>query len=981
MKEKTTPPNAIFRFDRAKKELSADGVARPLSPKATDLLLFLVEKPGEVVTRAELVESVWGGLAVSNDAVRYAMKALRRALGDPAMAPLFIETVAHRGWRLVARVVRVSEESWILEGRDGFQLQPAGRGRAARDPFVGREVEMGSLIERLSQAQGGHPQTLFVRGEPGIGKSRLLDAFLEIARTRPDTLAVRGDCIEHIGPGMPYAPLFRVLEQLCEGDLAVAMLRRHAPTWLSQMPSLTDPKDRASLEEQAQGATQSRMVREWANVLERLAGDQTIVIALEDLQWADESTLSALFFLAQRDAPTKVMVLATLRAEASVNGAFDLQQSLHDLERREYCEILSPSIFGTESVRAYLASRFGGAESPCQSDTLCEGLVQASAGNPLFLASLVDESVEEGVIKEDEGRWTVAEAFRLESVPESLKPLIERQLSGLAPRLRGMLEVASVVGLEFSAAELASALDREIEEVESDCDELVDDGRFVSGGAVVAWPDGTLSSGYRFKHGLHREVLYGLLSAGRRSRLHRTVAERLREAFEGREEAVAAGLAMHFEQGLDLASASQFYARAGDASARCFANSEAVGHFRQALKLAGQTDFEGQGVFEISTRLAFCAPLAAVAGYAASELEENLRRLEVLTADIKDSSPMFPALLGLWSLNFVRADFDRARILGDRMLALADQESSGAVRLQAYQSAGHCLFYRGQVVEAQEHYEESTRGYSVKEHLRQDYWIGDDPLVLMLACQGLSCWFLGRSDEACESAEAAVREGKRLEHPPSLALAWTYGAVLHQLRNDVARAWEWSDRGLEITTAEGIPFWMDLCRIVRGWSVARADPARKADGIELIRTGIAGWGATGSSLGLPHFLSLLASCLGSSDEALDNLNEARRLMEETGQWVFESEINRLSGDFYRQRGESNRGNNDLETARSWYLRAAEIAESRSLRAPALQAWMSLGELGGAKAKVERRLRNLVALYPANVETDLHLEQARHRLSR
>ncbi len=986
MAEQRARPSAIFRLDGARGDLTADGTVVALPPKALALLLYLVENASRVVPRAELVEIVWEGVSVSADAIRYAVKQVRRGLADSATEPLFIETVSRRGWCFVGRATPVAEDCWILEGR-GEPDAPRSLGtRSALGPFVGREPELGALLDVLSRAQTGERRTLFLRGEPGIGKSRLLNVFLDTASLRADALTARGECVDHVGPGMPYAPLFEVLERICErlgSATAIDTLRRHAPTWLAQMPSLTEPDDRASLEEQIQGATQARMIREWTRVIERFADERTLVIAIEDVHWADPSTLLALFYFATRADSSRVLLVATLRPDPSTPALAGLQKAIDEFASRDDCGLLTPSAFDLEAVHAYLGARFGHDQPATRSEELRAHLCSASGGNPLFLTSLVDELVEKESIRKRDDDWVVTDRFSLESVPETLTPLIERQLAGLAPDLRELLEAASIAGMDFTASELAAALQKTIDNVERGCERLVADGRFVVPKGAVAWPDGTVGSGYRFAHDLHRAALFSGLAPGRQARLSLAIAERLRDAYAGREDEIAAELAVLFERGLALGPAAEHYARAGEASARRFANFEAVGHFRRALKLLTQSELEGGDLLEIRTRLALCAPLASVAGYAAPELEDNLGRLETLTADLEDSVEMFPALLGLWSLNFVRADFARTEAFGARMLALAERAASPAMRLQAHQSVGHSHFYRGGVLKAQHHYDAALKGYDVAGHERQDYSVGDDPLVLVLTCRALSYWFLGRSDEACASAEEAVRHGERLGHPPSLALAWTYGAVLHQLRGDVARASEWSDRSLEITTTEGIPFWMELSRIVRGWSIANTDHGTPAEGIEMIRSGIAGWNATGSKLGLPHFLSLLATSLGRAgefDEALDVLVRARESMEATGQDVFRSQIHRLEGDLLRRRSVTRRAPSDLEDARAAYSRAAEEAERRSLKANALQAWTALADLDGPGAPSTRRLAELAALYPLDTKTDLDLAYTRERLS-
>ncbi|MEM9177346.1 MAG: AAA family ATPase [Myxococcota bacterium] len=981
------PPLAVYRLDASQRQLTRDGAAVELQPKALEVLCFLVARADRVVSRQDLIEGVWDGLSVSSDAVRFAIKELRRGLGDAATDPRFVETVARRGWRFTGSAARVGEDAWILEGRDAASREAPSRDEATREPFVGREKELGELLDGLSKAQEGLRPMRFVRGEAGIGKSRLVQAFCETAGRVADTFCAVGACAEPVGPGMPYAPLFEIVEQIVDRlgrDRAVTLLRQEAPTWLVQLPALTAPEDRVALEAEIQGATQTRMIREWARWIERVAETQTIVLVVEDLQWADPSTLDALLFLARRADRARLLLVVTLRPATTTSGTASVVEArIETLATRGQAQPVVPRAFEEDGIRAYLGARFGEGALGDEGEALVRALAAASSGNPLFVVSLVDDWIESGHLRQVGGRWTLATPLPREAVPIRLKPLIQRQLAGLEAPLLAVLEAASLVGPEFCAAEIAAALDRALDDVESDCDGLLADGRFVVGCGALAWPDGTVSSRYRFNHALHRDVLVEGLSDGRRSRLSLALGERLLLAFAGREDEVAAELARHFDRGLDLARAAGFYARAGVAAARRFANPEAVALLRSALERMAQRDFEGRSALELGARLALCAPLAAVAGYASSELEENLAQLEAGTIGLEDTVELFPAILGLWSLHFVRADFDRTARSGERMLALAARADSPVLTLQANQSAGHSLFYQGRVEEAQTHYARAVEGYDVERHARQDYSVGDDPLVLVTSCRALSEWFLGRSDAAVRSAVHAVEVGERLAHPPSLALACTYGAVLHQLRGDVPGTLAWSERSLALTTAEGIALWRELSRILHGWATAQGEASDLPVGLEEIRAGIAGWRATGARLGLPHFLCLSASVetrAGKFEDAAATLETARQLAAETGQALFRSETERFEGDLLRDRAERTDDASARSAARARYVRALDLAQADRLPGPALQAALALCALEPDAPGAHRRLAGIVSVYPAEAPMDLDLARARERLA-
>ncbi len=892
-------PAREFVFDPIRRELrQADG-RRHLPPKSFDVLRVLVDRPGEIVTRDDLVAAVWDGMAVSSDAVRYTLRQLRKALGDPVGAPRFVETVARSGWRFVGSVVAIDDGRRRLLPEDFGATSALPRPIA---PLVGRADEWSRLVEALALARGDRSQMLLVSGEAGIGKTRLLEDFLAHVSESNDVVVARGECIEFYGPGQPYLPLLEVLERVClalGGELPIAIMRRHAPSWLAQIPALSEPEEREQLAAQSQGVTQARLLRELANALERLAERQSLVVWLDDLQWADRSTLEAVSYLARQNEGRGVLFLASLRPfeAGAMDEAFGM--TLADLHRSGRCRLLEPVPLDRTSIAEYLGHRFGFGTQLADSGELAARLAEVSAGNPLFLVSIVDDLVDRGIIETGpEARfargWTAESAVAPAFVPARIGPLIERQIDALAPDQRELLEVASVAGIEFSVLELQSVLAQEIAALERRSDALVEDGRFLCAAGGVAWPDGSVGSRYRFAHSLHRAALRSRLSPGRRSRIHRAIALRKEAGFADRAGEIASELALHFEAGLDPARAIDHLAQAGLASARIFANREALSHLRRALALVPELPAAERTPREIRLRLAICAPLAAVLGYANRELAENLERLAVLTSDLEDSPAIFPVLLGLWSLTLVRADLLSTEGLEARLLALAERDSQPIVQLQAHRAIGHGCFFRGDLVASERHLDRALAGYDTDRHERLDYSIGDDPVVLAHAYQSWTSWFLGRPERAVWHVEEAARIGERLAHPPSLAFALSYAAVLHALRGDVAGAWEWSDRAEELARSEGMALWLALSRIVRGWCLAGEGdlPA----GIALLRDGLEGWQETGSELGRPYFDSMLAHALGRAgeyDEALAIVGRIDAVIERTGQWIFEPERRRV----------------------------------------------------------------------------------------
>src|SRR6185369_15041428 len=261
----------------------------------------------------------------------------------------------------------------------------------------------------------------------------LTDAFLATTADMLDVAAARGQCVEHYGSGEAYLPVLEALGQLCrrpDGERTIALLGRHAPTWLAQMPGLLDDAELEAIQRKVQGATRERMLRELAEALESLTADTTVVLALEDLHWSDYSTLDLISVLAQRRTPARLLVLATYRPADVIVSGHPLRSMMQELRVHQQCEELPLRLLTDVDVDAYLAARFRHQALPRD---LGPAIQRSTEGNPLFVISVVDYWLSQRVLVESGGRWQLA--ARLEdaaaAVPESLRDMIEMQLARL----------------------------------------------------------------------------------------------------------------------------------------------------------------------------------------------------------------------------------------------------------------------------------------------------------------------------------------------------------------------------------------------------------------------------------------------------------------------------------------------------------------------------------------------------------------------
>ena len=299
-----------------------------LPPKAFAVLRYLVEHPGRLVTQDELLEALWPDTFVQPEVLKSHVRDIRMVLGDDCKNPRFIETLPRRGYQFVAPV---SGESTTTEL--GVEL-PSPK-------IVGRNTQLDELRNCLQKAMGNQRQVVFTTGETGIGKTTLVDEFLRrTAAAFPGVRIARGQCVEGYGGREAYYPMLEAVSQLCggsAGDAIVQVLSTEAPTWLVQFPALVSNKQREILQQEMVGATRERMLREIGEALETITADKPLLLVLEDLHWADSSTVDLISTLARRRSRGKLMLIGTYRPVDVTLAQHPLKTVEQDLLVHQLC--------------------------------------------------------------------------------------------------------------------------------------------------------------------------------------------------------------------------------------------------------------------------------------------------------------------------------------------------------------------------------------------------------------------------------------------------------------------------------------------------------------------------------------------------------------------------------------------------------------------------------------------------------------------
>jgi DNA-binding winged helix-turn-helix (wHTH) protein/predicted ATPase len=886
---------APFRLDLANQQLWRGDDLIPLRPKLFDVLHHLLEQAGRLVTREELRAAGWSGTTVSDSVLRGAIRELRDILQDDAAAAGFIETIPHRGYRFIAPVTRTARGASRVAGQ-------AGRDGAIphRDaPLIGRDADLARLHAWLDSAVDGTRQIVFVSGEPGIGKTTLVDAFLASAADGGDVRTVRGQCVEHYGSGEAYLPVLEALGQLCrppDGAPAIALLGRYAPTWLAQMPGLVADAELDAVQRRAQGATRERMLRELTEALEALTADQTVVLALEDLHWSDYSTIDLISVLAQRRTPARLMVVATYRPADVTASGHPLKGMTQELRVHAQCEELPLSFLSDVEVGEYLSARFPGQQLPAE---LGQIIHRSTEGNPLFVVNVVDYWLGQRVLVETEGRWHLAATVAdLGAVPDNLRLMIDKQLGRLAPEDARLLEVASVAGGEFSTAVVASALEERAEQVEDACERLARREQFLVARATDRLVDGTVAGRYAFRHALYQQVLYERIAPARRARLHRRIGDWEEHTLSARVKDRAAQLAMHFERGQDHARAIAYLTQAADNAMRRQGPHEAVDLLGRSLSLLPHLpDGPERAQHELALLVTIGVPLLMTRGYASADVERTYARARELCAAVGESPQHLPALAGLYRFHFVRAEFGTARAIGEQILRLAERTNDPLIFLVAHSLLGVLLLSLGELASARLHLQKGIALYDPVQHRFMASVYGDDPGVTCHSFAAMCHWLLGYPDQGLAHIESALRIAAQMESPYSETFARDFATWLHVLRRDEQAARAYVDALTPVAAQHGFQFLLADSQVLNGWILAAL--GSDAEGLRQAQSGIAAYQATGAAMSRPAHLSLLARVHAQRGEAADGLAalaEALTLVDQTGEQTHEAELYRLRGE-------------------------------------------------------------------------------------
>jgi predicted ATPase len=392
------------------------------------------------------------------------------------------------------------------------------------------------------------------------------------------------------------------LVRKAEDGSLLQTLTKQAPTWLVQLPSLVKAEQRESLQREVLGSTHGRMVREICEALEAMCAKDPLIVVLEDLHWADTSTLDLISAFARRREPAKLLVIGTYRPVDVVLSQSPVKGLKHDLLIRRLCHEIALERLEESDVAEYLAHEFPNHHFP---SGLAKLIHHNSGGNALFMATIVRDIEERGLIVRELEAWNLAAPVQevYAGIPETLQQMLDLQFEQLSADEQRILQSGSVAGERFSIWAAAVMLEEPPTSIEKICEKLAQRQQFIRSVGIYQAADGNDSAHYEFRHALYRQALYRGLSSLNRSRLHRSLGERLMPICTAGKPELASEVALHFEEGRLYEQAARCLMLTATNSARRMAHRDSLRVLQRALELTHLMAADARAGLEIELLL------------------------------------------------------------------------------------------------------------------------------------------------------------------------------------------------------------------------------------------------------------------------------------------------------------------------------------------------------------------------------------------
>ena len=898
------------------------------------------------------------GVAVAGDAANVAARL--HLIGEPgavvctsathALIHDYFHCVA-LGPRGIRGVLPASDAYRVVDVLDAStRLDRSGPDRLT--PLIGRDHEVGLLLDRWKRAADGMGQVVQIIGEAGLGKSRLVYTLKQHLRAQAPPATATASFAAHPASASEDATReWAIVEWRCSPQRQASSLypvvdffdrlldRRNAPSpeaVFDRLVAHLEPLGMAgqevvplfasllSLPLDARDATPANpparereamlaAIRDWLRARAEL---RTVLFVVEDLQWIDASTLEVLHEIVAGGQRDRILSVLTFRPEFKTPWPAAAHHTTLPLTR-----------LGRREVAAMLERRI---ESSLPQPVI-DQLWDRTGGVPLFVeefAQLMQESGALGEVSTDTARIRL---FTRE-IPTTLQDLVMARLGRVAGGLE-LAQLAATLGREFSHEVLAAVSAKDDTTLRAELAPLLD--------AEILYQKGRPPrSTYIFKHALLEDAAYNSLVKSTRQQYHQRVAETLEAAFPQTAETSPELLAHHFAEAGLAARSVEYWLKAGLRARQRSADVEAIASLTSGLTLLKALDESAErDRLELQFQAPLVTALIAVRGYPADDVGPVLDRARVLCERIGDRTQAFVLAWSTWVWRIVRGEFRLAVVLADQTVKAAQALGDPGAMRETQFPLGATRLYRGDFAGARACFEEALAGEDPASAQRWTALTGHDLGVTLRCNLALALWYLGAPEQARQRLEEALAIARRLGQPFHLGYVLHHSGWLHHNCRLAAQVEAAGDAEIDVAVQQGSRSWHATGRMFKAAGMLLAG---RIEGVPLFLEGLQAYRATGHKLALPYYLSILGQAhmrMGRFKEAFEALDEGIRTVQSTDDHFQEAELHRLKGEALLMQPEDHSAD-----AEQCFRTALSIARRQQGRAWELRTATSLARL-------------------------------------
>jgi DNA-binding SARP family transcriptional activator len=766
-------------------------------------------------------------------------------------------------------------------------------------PLVGREEERKQMFRVWEKVKMGNARILFVYGEMGIGKTRLVEEMIQYL-SRQGFVTATSRCYPTEGD-LPYSPI----SDLLKNNTIYPILSGLKDIWQIEiarlLPELLEEHTNLSLPDPlSENWQKHRFFKALVKIF--LTVSQPILLFIDDLHWADPETIEWLHYLLRFRPHARILIVTTARTEELTMNR-ELLSFLLELRRNDHLVEIELGSMSPEQT-ATLAQSVAGCEIP---ESALSILFTKTEGNPLFIVEMTRAVME---VMQQNG-MDIRQGFSINPLPQKIQAVILARLSYLSAKARNILDIAAIIGRKFSFKVLQYVMEDNAKDLAENLEELL---RHL---LVREQEDMT----YNFLHEKIYEVVLSQISETRKCILHQQVAQTLATFQNFPDERSSGNIANHWEHAGDWGKAIEYYIRAGNASRRLFANEEAAEYFQKAMHLVNLhvTNIErDQLELSILKQLSNC--LVQCRGYGTSAVQNVGSRILQLSEKLEETpdSPLW-RMLAIGKL--VIGEFQQAERFGLMLLKQGKQNENLVAEIEAHYVLGVTYHWQGNFKKAESHLKKALFLYRPDRRNAHLTEYAQDPAVICRIRLAMVLWHLGKPVQSEILAREALDRSEILEHPFTRSYALHWYAWLQNLKEDVTATLEFAKISVEFSEKYHFPYFATQSNILYGWALFQQ--GEKEEGIQIMREELGRFRSTGTEVGCPYYRALIAEALSNTEtvsQSVALLKEALQSGEKAKEGWSAAAMLKMKARIYRKRNDK-----DTDQILKLYYQAIQTA--------------------------------------------------------